>query len=187
MELNKNFRLFKYVIIMTGIIIFFNIIMMTVFYFGGDFIFIDEYSSRVMVRPYYEFLLLNGLSFSSIIILYRINKRNMLALKKRIINFFIMSLSIMFFFQSSYYVEFICVGKTSKEFTNASENAIVRFGIFTIYKKKINVPCYKIEVKKNGGMLVVSNEEEIVLKLYNGGIGSFLSVRSFEESSVLHK
>jgi hypothetical protein len=36
-------------------------------------------------------------------------------------------------------------------------------------------------------MLVVSNEEEIVLKLYNGGIGSFLSVRSFEESSVLHK
>jgi hypothetical protein len=104
MELNKNFRLFKYVIIMTGIIIFFNIIMMTVFYFGGDFIFIDEYSSRVMVRPYYEFLLLNGLSFSSIIILYRINKRNMLALKKRIINFFIMSLSIMFFFQSSYYV-----------------------------------------------------------------------------------
>jgi hypothetical protein len=80
----------------------------------------------------------------------------------------------------------MCVGKNSKDYTNAREKFFVHFGLFVIYRNNTNVSCGKIAIKNKGMFIEILDNQAHLLYLYNGGIGPLFPLRSIEESGELY-
>ena len=160
---------------------------MTLFYKLNGLFFIDEYSSRVMLRPYYEVILLNVFSLLFLFSFLKLINFNISNFKRRLSKLFLAICSLCLTLQSIYFVEVMCVGKNSKDYNNAHEKFFVHFGLFVIYKNSTNVSCGKITVKKSGMFIEIEANQSHLLYLYNGGIGNLFSLRSVEESGELLK